>query len=284
MQTQREESDRLLRAKTADLARQMQRDNLPCFSRFLDGRERILAQRELQALHFPQDQYCFWEGFAADVKTLSAAAPLRCMLGLFPDYLALTEGMDRSVWEEQFPIFAVTLSYREQDALTHRDLLGSLMGLDIKRELIGEILTAQDHAVVFCTQTAQQIILSELSRVGRAGVRVQPGKPQQLPPAFCLLDKTGTVSSMRLDCVVSLALNLSREKSAALIEGRQVSLNFLKKKKAPERSRWGTSFPYAATEIFDFTARLAEQKGKAPSDHQPIYLIWKIIQGKTPIR
>ena len=217
MQTQREESDRLLRAKTADLARQMQRDNLPCFSRFLDGRERILAQRELQALHFPQDQYCFWEGFAADVKTLSAAAPLRCMLGLFPDYLALTEGMDRSVWEEQFPIFAVTLSYREQDALTHRDLLGSLMGLDIKRELIGEILTAQDHAVVFCTQTAQQIILSELSRVGRAGVRVQPGKPQQLPPAFCLLDKTGTVSSMRLDCVVSLALNLSREKSAALI-------------------------------------------------------------------
>ena len=36
MQTQREESDRLLRAKTADLARQMQRDNLPCFSRFLD--------------------------------------------------------------------------------------------------------------------------------------------------------------------------------------------------------------------------------------------------------
>ena len=93
MQTQREEFDRLLRAKTADLARQMQRDNLPCFSRFLDGRERILAQRELQALHFPQDQYCFWEGFAADVKTLSAAAPLRCMLGLFPDYLALTEGM-----------------------------------------------------------------------------------------------------------------------------------------------------------------------------------------------
>ena len=174
MQTQREESDRLLRAKTADLARQMQRDNLPCFSRFLDGRERILAQRELQALHFPQDQYCFWEGFAADVKTLSAAAPLRCMLGLFPDYLALTEGMDRSVWEEQFPIFAVTLSYREQDALTHRDLLGSLMGLDIKRELIGEILTAQDHAVIFCTQTAQQIILSELSRVG--GAESQPRK------------------------------------------------------------------------------------------------------------
>ena len=239
MQTQREESDRLLRAKTADLARQMQRDNLPCFSRFLDGRERILAQGELQALHFPLDQYCFWEGFAADVKTLSAAAPLRCMLGLFPDYLALTEGMDRSVWEEQFPIFAVTLSYREQDALTHRDLLGSLMGLDIKRELIGEILTAQDHAVVFCTQTAQQIILSELSRVGRAGVRVQPGKPQQLPPAFCLLDKTGTVSSMRLDCVVSLALNLSREKSAALIEGRQVSLNFFEEEKSSREVKVG---------------------------------------------
>lgn len=239
MQTQREESDRLLRAKTADLARQMQRDNLPCFSRFLDGRERILAQRELQALRFPQDQYCFWEGFEADATTPSAAAPLRCMLGLFPDYLALTEGMDRSIWEEQFPIFAVTLSYRAQDALTHRDLLGSLMGLDIKRELIGEILTAQDHAVIFCTQTAQQLILSELSRAGRAGVRVQAGRPEQLPPAIRLEDKTGTVSSMRLDCVVSLALNLSREKSAALIEGGQVNLNFFEETKSSREVKVG---------------------------------------------
>ena len=89
------------------------------------------------------------------------------MLGLFPDYLSLDLGMDVSIWKEQFPISTVALFYRKQDALTHRDILGSLMGLSIKRELIGEILTAEDFAVIFCTQTAQQIILSELERVGK---------------------------------------------------------------------------------------------------------------------
>ena len=62
----------------------------------------------------------------------------------------------------------VALFFRAQDAITHRDILGSLMGLNLKRELIGEILTGEDFAVVFCTGAAAQLILSELERVGRA--------------------------------------------------------------------------------------------------------------------
>ena len=42
-QTQREEADRLFCARIADMARQQQRDNLPCFTRFLDEREQRLA-------------------------------------------------------------------------------------------------------------------------------------------------------------------------------------------------------------------------------------------------
>ena len=134
------------------------------------------------------------------------------MLGLFPDYLSLDLGMDVSIWKEQFPISTVALFYRKQDALTHRDILGSLMGLNIKRELIGEILTAEDFAVIFCTQTAQQIILSELERVGKAGIKKEQGYTGPLPKAYRLEYQSGTVSSFRLDCIVSLAINASREK------------------------------------------------------------------------
>ena len=153
------------------------------------------------------------------------------MLGLFPDYLALSEGMDRAILEEQFPIQRVALFFRAQDAITHRDILGSLMGLNLKRELIGEILTGEDFAVVFCTGAAAQLILSELERVGRAGIKKQQGYEGELPPLYRLEYQTGTVSSLRLDCAVSLATNLSREKSAALIEGGQVSLNFFEENK-----------------------------------------------------
>lgn len=225
-QTQREEADRLFCARIADMARQQQRDNLPCFTRFLDEREQRLAAIELRRQHFPQDQVCFWAGFDVPQE-----APARRMLGLFPDYLALSEGMDRAILEEQFPIQRVALFFREQDAITHRDILGSLMGLNLKRELIGEILTGEDFAVVFCTGAAAQLILSELERVGRAGIKKQQGYEGELPPLYRLEYQTGTVSSLRLDCAVSLATNLSREKGAALIEGGQVSLNFFEENK-----------------------------------------------------
>lgn len=36
------------------------------------------------------------------------------------------------------------------DELTHRDFLGTLMGLGIKRETIGDILTDDNCGYVFC--------------------------------------------------------------------------------------------------------------------------------------
>lgn len=229
-QVQRGEDDRLFCAHIEDLARQMQRDNLPCFTRFLDGREQALAAMTLAKLHLPKEQMLFYAGF---VGQLPQGVPDvgRRMLGIFPDYLAQSEMIAPEVLYEQFPIYNVALFYRAQDGLTHRDLLGSLMGLGLKREMIGEILTGEDLAVLFCTQTAQDLILSELDRVGRAGVRIQPDYCGDLPPACRLQYRSGTVSSLRLDCVVSLMLNLSREKSAALIEGGQVNLNFFEQTK-----------------------------------------------------
>lgn len=229
-QVQRGEDDRLFCAHIEDLARQMQRNNLPCFTRFLDGREQSLAAMTLAKLHLPKEQMLFYAGF---VGQLPEGVPDvgRRMLGIFPDYLAYGEEIGKEVLYEQFPICNVALFYRAQDGLNHRDLLGSLMGLGLRREMIGEILTGDDLAVIFCTQVAQELIVSELTRVGRAGVRIQPDYCGELPPACRLEYRSGTVSSLRLDCVVSLMLSLSREKSAALIEGGQVNLNFFEQTK-----------------------------------------------------
>lgn len=238
-QTPRMEADRLFCARIEDMARQVQRDNLPCFSRFFDEREQALAKRVLREISFPQNQFFFWTGFDQEEEPSVTKAVGRRMLGLFPDYLSLDLGMDVSIWKEQFPISTVALFYRQQDALTHRDILGSLMGLNIKRELIGEILTAEDFAVIFCTQTAQQIILSELERVGKAGIKKEQGYTGSLPKAYRLEYQSGTVSSFRLDCIVSLAINASREKSAGLIESGLVNLNFFEETKISREVKEG---------------------------------------------
>ena len=233
------EADRLFCARIEDMARQVQRDNLPCFSRFFDEREQALAKRVLREISFPHNQFFFWTGFDQEEEPSVTKAVGRRMLGLFPDYLSLDLGMDVSIWKEQFPISTVALFYRKQDALTHRDILGSLMGLNIKRELIGEILTAEDFAVIFCTQTAQQIILSELERVGKAGIKKEQGYTGPLPTAYRLEYQSGTVSSFRLDCIVSLAINASREKSAGLIESGLVNLNFFEETKISREVKEG---------------------------------------------
>ncbi len=192
-------------------------------------------------------------------------------------------GMDVSIWKEQFPISTVALFYRKQDALTHRDILGSLMGLNIKRELIGEILTAEDFAVIFCTQTAQQIILSELERVGKAGIKKEQGYTGPLPKAYRLEYQSGTVSSFRLDCIVSLAINASREKSAGLIESGLVNLNFFEEtKNLPGSKRRRYSFyPWLWAICFN-TGRFLKQEGKNSPDHREICL--EKYRGKPSIR
>ena len=100
------------------------------------------------------------------------------------------------------------------------------MGLNIKRELIGDILIADDYAVIFLLDPAHSLVLNELQKIGRVGVRIAEGSPETLPEPYQLKPIGGTVSSLRLDCLVAFFTNLSREKAAQLIRSGQVNLNF----------------------------------------------------------
>jgi RNA-binding protein YlmH len=100
----------------------------PYFSRFLSESE--LAQ--VQGIGFPKDITAVFCGGAENCE------PLRCCLGLFPAFYFDTDkvcGYDAEV-AEMFPIKAVTLTYRREDTITHRDVLGSLMALGIGNQKI----------------------------------------------------------------------------------------------------------------------------------------------------
>lgn len=144
----------------------------------------------------------------------------RTVCGFFEDTYA--EEMPHN---ELFPVRAVTFSFRECDKPAHRDFLGALLALGIKRELLGDILVAEGYAVVFCHETAEDMIY-HVDKVGRVGVSAVRGVAKPLPEI-----KTkkidASVSSLRLDCIVSAAVNVSREKSAALIKSGQVNADFL---------------------------------------------------------
>lgn len=127
--------------------------------------------------------------------------------------------------EEQFPLIGITAKYPSHTPLSHRDFLGSLMGLGIKRESIGDILPGEGFCTLFLAESIAEYVLQELIKVGNTGVSCSQGfDPARIPmPSF--RDIAGTVGSARLDSLVKLLTNLAREKSANLIRGGLVRRN-----------------------------------------------------------
>lgn len=117
------------------------------------------------------------------------------------------------------------LSQKFSDDLTHRDFLGSLIGLGIKRETLGDIIITGNTAYVFCLESICRYITDNLIKVRRTSVKCEivGNLPENALPKP--KEKLLIVSSMRLDTGISAVYDISRSKSAALVESEKVFIN-----------------------------------------------------------
>lgn len=198
------DEERFLSAHIADLQRAAERTGAPRFSAFLNEREAVVARCAVKG------EPVFFGGYGGAMRTVCGFVEGTYAQELQP--------------EDIFPVSAVTFSFRKSDTLTHRDILGALMSLEIKRELLGDILTAEGYAVVFVHENAIELV-SAVDKIGRVGVSAEIGVTKPLPQQKIQRMEV-TVSSLRLDCVVSAAVNTSREKSASLIKSGMVNADF----------------------------------------------------------
>ncbi|MBE6883527.1 MAG: hypothetical protein E7487_02860 [Ruminococcaceae bacterium] len=141
----------------------------------------------------------------------------RVYLGVFPDY--------EEPNETEYPITAVELSYREADKPSHRDFLGAILALGIKRETIGDILVGQNKCIVFLASSVSGLVLGELSKVGRVGVKSALWQGGDLPITKETREIAGTIGSARLDAVIALVTKQSRGKAVGLISAGAVRVN-----------------------------------------------------------
>jgi len=186
--------------------------NAPVFSSFLNEQQQAEARRLLAGMR-GTTKWMFFGGYDdAD----------RVILGVFPDYM--------DPCQEDFPILGYTFTYPESFTLTHRDFLGSLMGQQIKRETIGDILVKKGVAVVYCEERVEKVLSTQISQVGRVGVSVVKGVPEDFVSVQQFQELTGTVASLRLDAIVALISGLSREKAQRAILSGMVMHNYLEKK------------------------------------------------------
>lgn len=125
-------------------------------------------------------------------------------------------------------------------APTHRDVMGSILGLGIERRAIGDIAVEGEEAWLLALAPVAPFIVQNLEKVGRCGAKaglvgwaeIPRQKKRARPVRF-------TVQSMRLDAVAAGLFNLSRAAAASAIQGGKVSLNHLECQRADARVAQG---------------------------------------------
>lgn len=126
-------------------------------------------------------------------------------------------------------ITAVTVSWiGDDDEISHRDLLGAVLALGLRRDQVGDIIMLHDGgAAVLVTGSKAEYVCANLTRVGHLTVNCSMTEPERLS-----LEKDdgkeikGTVASMRADALLSLGFGISRSRIVLLIKGGVVRVNW----------------------------------------------------------
>lgn len=131
-------------------------------------------------------------------------------------------------YEEDYPITILCIEpliEKFSDDLSHRDYLGSIMNLGIKRNVIGDIVIKGKKAYVFCLNEIADYIISEITRIKHTSVKITkvfsdiPDLKKELED-FDIL-----VSSPRFDAIVAAICKLSRGKTIELFREKKVLHN-----------------------------------------------------------
>ena len=114
------------------------------------------------------------------------------------------------------------------EGLSHRDFLGAVLGLGLRREKIGDILLpGEGKAQVVVHPEILSYLLTNWSEVGQYSVSLREITVSELAPAAPKTKEIKTtVASLRLDAVASAGFGLSRSKLTPAIRANQIKLNW----------------------------------------------------------
>ena len=142
----------------------------------------------------------------------------RCLI--YPDYYQPAS--------EEFDLVLFTIIYPKKfTVLSHGKVLGTLMGTGVKREYFGDIISDGENWQVFVASEISHFVQTQVDKIGNVSVRLEETKYTELiVPKDGWSEERETVSSLRLDTVISAVYNISRQRSKQLIESGKVKVNW----------------------------------------------------------
>lgn len=215
--TARSPEERTLLSRVWDQVEYAALRSVPQVTTFLTPQEQQVVAGLFHAMGDPA--HVFWGGYAEAQRRVCI-----CL----PEWMA---------WEDydETPITTLRASWYQGDSLTHRDLLGALMGQGIKRETIGDLLVAEHSCDLLVRTEIAPFLLENWTSAGRVKLSVKEVPLNRLHiPVQQVKVIHDTVASLRLDAVAAAGFSLSRAKMADLIRAGKVSVNW----QATQRTDW----------------------------------------------
>ncbi|MEX1375890.1 MAG: YlmH/Sll1252 family protein [Eubacteriales bacterium] len=184
--------------------------NTSSCTRFLNPHEQSVAIQKLKAEKVIQHKV--FGGFEGSERNIIIIYP------------------DNEYIEAEDDLSAAKIIFTKYDTkyINHRMILGSVLSLGIKRDGLGDIIIDKNTAYIIATKQMGKYICDNLLQIGRAHVsteyidNIDNINLSIKEPATI----TGTIASLRIDCILALALKTSRSKAAEMISNQMVYLNW----------------------------------------------------------
>lgn len=175
--------------------------------------------------------YNTYSDFFSEEKTTLIKTAFCTMTDLRFDTYGGYEGAERVISaflanedNKKYPVSCIEISGRNVEELSHRDFLGALMGLGIKREMVGDILIGK-KCYVFVKEEISDFILLNLTKVGNSGVSVSLYNGEEIIKEERCEIISSTVESLRLDLIIARGFNIKRSDAVKFISCGKVSVS-----------------------------------------------------------
>ncbi len=143
--------------------------------------------------------------------------------------------------------------------LEHKDFLGTIMSLGIKRMLLGDIIVENNIAYLVSFDNIYELISKNIELVGKIPVKIFEIAKEEIP-ALKFIIKEDTVTSLRLDNILCAITNCSRGDASNYIENGDVQVNFSVEKNKSKIIDEGASIVIRGKGKFIFEKIIGENK------------------------
>ncbi len=211
------EDEKILVAKILDKIKLAKTRNQIVSTDFLDMYQKKISQ-EILNIEKEKD-YIYYSPCEGAEKTI---------LIIYPDKYEEIFENNRFDYSTIVKLIRVTLPNELKGQYTHRDYLSGIMKLGVKREKIGDILVFNNGADIVVGEEISKYILNNLGQLTRfSKAKIEELNISEIrKPEIKKQEIRITVTSLRLDNIVSELANCSRTVSNEIIMGQRVFVNY----------------------------------------------------------